>query len=247
MAATQGGNTAGRVRQVFVLLLIASVVPLVGKALGRANDCAPQQHDGQCGLASGIGDFLGAVGAIAVLLVGFIVLAVKWSKDRPEEVPIRLRRTARVFLFDESGDLLLIRFVAPREDGPFIFWVTPGGEVEPNEPDRAAAERELFEELGIRPLLIGPVHEETGGSYIHLGEHVRNYDIFFAARCERSAPHLTGVTADEIALMQEARWWRLADLLTTSEILFPTALEPLARRAQAQLISANLGPEQSDL
>ena len=78
----------------------------------------------------------------------------------------RLRRSARVFLFDPTGDVLLIRFVAQREDGPFVFWVTPGGEVEPNEDDRAAAERELFEELGLRVPLVGPVHEEHGGSYV---------------------------------------------------------------------------------
>ena len=61
----------------------------------------------------------------------------------------RLRRSARVFLFDPAGDVLLIRIVAPLEDGPFVFWVTPGGEMESGEGARDAAERELFEELGL--------------------------------------------------------------------------------------------------
>jgi 8-oxo-dGTP diphosphatase len=146
-------------------------------------------------------------------------------------VKTRLRRSARVFLFDESGDLLLIRFAAQRSDGPFVFWVTPGGEVESGESDLAAAQRELFEELGIRPLLTGPVHEEHGGTYEHLGEVVRNYDVFFAARCDRSAPKLTGVTADEIALMQEERWWPLAELATTTESIFPSDIFHLATEA----------------
>lgn len=140
-----------------------------------------------------------------------------------EAKPPRLRRSARVFLFDPSGDVLLIRFVAQLQGKPFVFWVTPGGEVEPGEDDHAAAERELFEELALRPPLVGPVHQENGDTYVHLGETVSNFDVFFAARCERDAPKLTGITADEIALMQEARWWTLAELETTQENVFPRA------------------------
>jgi ADP-ribose pyrophosphatase YjhB (NUDIX family) len=140
-----------------------------------------------------------------------------------------------VFLFDPVGDVLLIRFVAQREEGPFIFWVTPGGEVEANEGDRAAAERELLEELGLRIPLIGPVHEEHGGSYVHLGETVRNYDVFFAAQCEREAPRLSGVTEDEIALMQEARWWTLEELKATTEKVFPVGIARVASEAYARV------------
>jgi 8-oxo-dGTP pyrophosphatase MutT (NUDIX family) len=143
--------------------------------------------------------------------------------------PARLRRSARVFLFDPAGDVLLIRFVAQREDGPFVFWVTPGGEMEPGEGAREAAARELFEELGIRPELVGPVHEESGGTYVHLGETVRNFDVFFAAWCAREAPRLLGVTAEELALMQEMRWWSIAELETTKERLFPADIATLAR------------------
>ena len=147
----------------------------------------------------------------------------------------RLRRSARVFLFDESGDLLLIRFVAQRTDGPFVCWVTPGGEVEEGERDLAAAERELAEELGVSLPLAGPVHEESGGTYEHLGETVRNYDVFFAARCAHETPRLAGVTADEIALMQEARWWTLEELRTTAENIFPPEISRLAGEAYARL------------
>jgi 8-oxo-dGTP pyrophosphatase MutT (NUDIX family) len=143
--------------------------------------------------------------------------------------PTRLRRSARVFLFDPAGDVLLIRIVAPLADGSFVFWVTPGGEMEPGEGAREAAARELFEELGIRPELVGPVHEESGGTYVHLGETVRNFDVFFAAWCAREAPRLLGVTAEELALMQEMRWWSTAELETTKERLFPADIATLAR------------------
>jgi 8-oxo-dGTP diphosphatase len=147
----------------------------------------------------------------------------------------RLRRSARVFLFDESGDLLLIRFVAQRSDGPYVCWVTPGGEVEEGEADLAAAERELTEELGLKLPLVGPVHEESGGTYEHLGETVRNYDVFFAALCGRDEPRLAGVTEDEIALMQEARWWSREELKSTGENIFPREIARLAAEVYARV------------
>jgi 8-oxo-dGTP pyrophosphatase MutT (NUDIX family) len=149
----------------------------------------------------------------------------------------RLRRSARIFLFDERDDILLIRFVAQREDGPFVFWVTPGGEVDAGESDLAAAQRELHEELGLTVPLTGLVHQESGGTYTHLGETVRNFDVFFTARCARSAPALAGVTAGEIALMREVRWWTLVELEATSEIVFPAdlvGLIPLVLRTLGQ-------------
>ena len=143
----------------------------------------------------------------------------------------RLRRSARVLLFSPAGELFLIRFVAELQGAPYIFWVTPGGEIDAGEQELAAAQRELFEELGIRPALHGPVHREEGGEYTHLGERVRNRDVFFAACCERDAPRLSGVTADEIRLMQEARWWAVAELAATGELVFPERLAEIAASA----------------
>lgn len=151
---------------------------------------------------------------------------------------LRLRHSARVFLFDEAGDVLLIRFVAELEGKPFVFWVTPGGEVEPGEDDRAAAARELFEELGLRVPLAGPVHEESGGEYMHLGERVRNFDVFFAAVCARTAPQLAGVTSDEIRLMQEMRWWSAEELAATGERVYPQAIGRVLPQARAAALPA---------
>ena len=48
-------------------------------------------------------------------------------------------------LFDEAGDVLLIRFVVPRVDGEFVFWALPGGEIEAGETEIEAAVREVSE------------------------------------------------------------------------------------------------------
>ncbi len=153
-----------------------------------------------------------------------------------------MRRSARVFLFDLGGDVLLIRFVAEIDGAPFAFWVTPGGEVEAGESDLAAAERELFEELGLQMPLVGPVHEESGGQYTHLGETVRNFDVFFAGRCAREAPRLSGVTAEEIRLMREARWWSFEELKGTTERVYPSGMASLALRVWRGIEDVSVGP-----
>ncbi|MDE1155641.1 MAG: NUDIX domain-containing protein [Acidobacteriaceae bacterium] len=147
---------------------------------------------------------------------------------------LRLRRSARVLLFDERGDLYLIRLKALLNGQPFVFWVTPGGEVEPGEDDHTAAERELFEEVGLHSKLTGPVLENTGGTYTHLGETVRNYDVYFAARCKRTEPRLTGTTPEEIELMQEGRWWSLQELQQSVERVFPESLAELASQVLSE-------------
>ena len=141
---------------------------------------------------------------------------------------MRLRRSARVLLFDPEGDLLLIRFVTELDGRPFAFWVTPGGEIEPGEEELAAAQREVLEELGMQPQMFGPVHRESGAEYVHLGEWVRNSDVFYAALCTREQPKLAGVTADELRLMQEARWWTLAELRSTAQRIYPERLVEVA-------------------
>ena len=143
---------------------------------------------------------------------------------------LRLRRSARVLVFDPSGDVLLIRFRAETGGKMVTFWVTPGGEIEAGEEPEEAAAREMYEELGLRLPLIGPVHEESGGEYVHLGERVRNEDVFFATVCSREAPKLAGVTAYEVRLMQEIRWWSAEDLATRPDKVYPAQLADVAAR-----------------
>src|SRR5271170_6229119 len=109
-------------------------------------------------------------------------------------------------LFDEGGSVLLIRFVVPREDGEFVFWALPGGEIESGETEAEAAVRELEEELGIAVTVHGPVYRDAN-VFLHQGEMQDNVDFLFRAQCRREEPRLTGHTAEEIEIMKEMRWW----------------------------------------
>src|SRR6202011_1909483 len=109
-------------------------------------------------------------------------------------------------LFDETGAILLIRFVVPREDGEFVFWALPGGEIEAGEAEAEAAVRGLKEELGIAVTVEGPVYRDAN-MFLHQGEMQDNLDFLFRARCGREEPRLTGFTMEEIGMMKEMRWW----------------------------------------
>jgi 8-oxo-dGTP diphosphatase len=126
-------------------------------------------------------------------------------------------------LFDEGGSILLVRFVVPREDGEFIFWALPGGEIEAGETEVEAAVREVWEELGLRLKVAGPVYRDSN-QFFHQGEMQDNVDFLFQAECRREEPRLIGLTADEREIMKEIRWWSGAEIAASEERIFPVNL-----------------------
>jgi 8-oxo-dGTP diphosphatase len=136
---------------------------------------------------------------------------------------MRARRTARVMVFDPAGRVLLIRCVVMRADGEFVFWLTPGGGIEAGETPMEAAVRELCEELGLIGEVVGPVYSEAT-QFEHQGEMRDNLDFVFTARCEAGEPVLRGVTADEIEIMKEIRWWTAEEIEAAVERVFPVDL-----------------------
>src|ERR1700704_2937119 len=123
-------------------------------------------------------------------------------------------------LFDRAGAILLIRFVVPREDGDFVFWALPGGEIEAGETEVEAAVREVREELGLELTVTGPVYCDSN-QFFHQGEMQDNVDFLFRAECGREEPRLVGFTADEREIMKEIRWWSAAEVETSEERIFP--------------------------
>lgn len=126
-------------------------------------------------------------------------------------------------LFDEAGAILLIRFVVQREDGEFVFWALPGGEIEPGETEAEAAVREMKEELGIAVTVEGRVYRDVN-MFLHQGEMQDNVDFLFRARCGRVEPRLMGLTVEEIGIMKEMRWWTAEEIEGSGERIFPAEL-----------------------
>jgi 8-oxo-dGTP diphosphatase len=126
-------------------------------------------------------------------------------------------------LFDESGAILLIRFVVPRAEGEFVFWALPGGEIEDGETEIEAAVREVREELGLELTVAEPVYCDSN-QFFHQGEMQDNVDFLFRAECGREEPRLIGLTTDEKEIMKEVRWWSAAEVEESEERIFPVNL-----------------------
>jgi 8-oxo-dGTP diphosphatase len=126
-------------------------------------------------------------------------------------------------LFDEGGEILLVRFVVPRDGGDFVFWALPGGEIEAGETESEAAVREVWEELGLELTVAGPVYCDSN-QFFHQGEMQDNVDFLFRAGCRREEPRLVGVTVDEREIMKEIRWWSGPEIEASGERIFPVNL-----------------------
>jgi 8-oxo-dGTP diphosphatase len=137
-------------------------------------------------------------------------------------------------LFDESGAVLLIRFVVRRPDGEFLFWALPGGEIEAGETEGEAAAREVREELGLELKVIGPVYCDSN-QFFHKGEMQDNVDFLFRADCGHEQPRLIGFTTDEKEIMREVRWWRAAEIEASEERIFPVNLAARMRELNGHI------------
>lgn len=133
----------------------------------------------------------------------------------------RVRRTVRVLLLDERDRVLLFRS-ARRE-----WWQPPGGGVKKREDVRAAAARELFEETGLRDLVLGEEVWRRRLSYESDGVEVDQRERWFVARVGSFEPDTSGLSSREAADLAEWRWWSVDDLRATSVRLVP---EDLAAR-----------------
>lgn len=150
------------------------------------------------------------------------------------KIELNKRRSARVILRSPAGEVLLIEFVTLRASGNFRFWATPGGEVEDDESDIAAAGRELREELGLDLELEGPVHF-VSSEFEHNGTLTSNTDVFFTARCPREAPRLDPPTEQERAVMRRIQWWTLDEIAHSEATVFPSDLAAAVRRLSPEL------------
>jgi len=144
----------------------------------------------------------------------------------PDTRPRNRRRAMRVLLVDEADRILLFRDSDPGITPVPVFWITPGGGVDPGESDLQAAVREVAEETGLaigEDELVGPLVARV---VVHgYSDVVTTQDEqFWFVRCTSFEVSTAGHTEVELATMTAHHWWTRAELEATTEEIWPRDL-----------------------
>ena len=169
------------------------------------------------------------------------------SQHSPED-KMRTRQSARVILVDQKQRILLVRvedlLISDLEANWLTggFWVTPGGGLKAGETPQSAARREVQEEAGFAKVDVGPVIGSGQQTLVWRGEITALTETFVAVYLEGDSDQLTcdRWTDLEKSSITAMRWWSLAELAATDEMILPRELPNLAELAVKRSLPSRL-------
>ena len=149
------------------------------------------------------------------------------------------RRAVRALILTPDHELLLIRILAPDRD---VFWIAPGGGLEPSEDIEEALRRELNEELGLTDYTVGPLVWRRHHTFNWGTRRISQREEYRIVNADRFEARMGD--PGEAAFVSELRWWPVADLSSAPERLTPLSLATIVAAYLDQGPPAELPPEE---
>ena len=148
---------------------------------------------------------------------------LQWFRALREWIEPVDRPAVRALLVDRERRTLLLRW----EVSGHVWWITPGGGIDPGEDDEMALRRELYEEVGLADPELGPLVFERLNVLPYPPRLTHQSERFYLVRVEELEPSPT------IDLVPEGvhghRWWTADELEATAERFSPPELPSLLR------------------
>lgn len=136
------------------------------------------------------------------------------------EIPKQSRLASRVILINQDKRILYLNASDPKTG--HIFWVMPGGGLEPNESFEDAAIREAYEESGCL-FNLGPYVWFRRHKYVWNGRSFDQYERFFAAIANDSIYN----PPNQDEYISKHKWWSIDELRTSNDEFAPRNIRNL--------------------
>jgi 8-oxo-dGTP pyrophosphatase MutT (NUDIX family) len=139
------------------------------------------------------------------------------------------RFACRAVLLTPDNYVLLLKLRNP--DTAAEFWINPGGGIEPNEDHMSGLKRELFEEIGVTNVNIGPHIWNREHEFVWEGRHLLQREAFYLVKVEKfKATRENMGEGPEARAFKEFKWWGLEEIQSSSEAFAPRDLGELLNK-----------------
>jgi len=145
---------------------------------------------------------------------------------------IPIRNSVRILLINQDKEICLMCIETPKstsKNGECLdrFWCTIGGEINFDESLEDAAIRELKEETGLNldDVTFGPEIWLEEFDMMLSGKLTRMNQRFIIAHTSNKQITTKYLTPEEQEVVKEVKWFGLADILNSKEVIYPILLQ----------------------